>query len=122
MKHIALGMLRVAVLALCACGSSESTNSVGSTAEAGAAAAISVSPAPVAVRAGDSKQLKAEVTMADGTKADISNNASTIWTSDDPQIATVDTSGTIVGVKGGQTSVKASFGGASTSVVVTVVP
>jgi uncharacterized protein YjdB len=122
MKHIAIGLLSVAALAFYACGGDDSTNTVGPTAEAGAAATISVSPNPAAIRAGDSKQLKAEVTLADGSKADVSSDATTVWTSDNPQTATVDAKGNIVGVSGGATHVNVTFGGATTSVLVTVVP
>ena len=121
MKHVAIGMLGVAVLALCACGSDDS-NAVVITADAGNAAVLSVSPSPMALRVGDSKQLKAEVVRADGSTADVSSDTGTVWKSDDPATATVDASGNVLGVKGGQTNVSASFGGATRSVLVTVVP
>jgi len=76
----------------------------------------------MALRVGESKQLKAEATLADGSKADITDNPATIWTSDDPQTATVDSKGNVVGAKGGLTNVSVSYGGATRTVVVTVVP
>jgi uncharacterized protein YjdB len=76
----------------------------------------------MALLVGDSKQLKAEATLADGSKQDVTDNPSTVWTSDDPQTATVDSKGNVVGVKGGVTHVNASFGGATQTVLVTVVP
>jgi uncharacterized protein YjdB len=111
-------MFAIAVLSLAACGSSETSGPV--TTQTGAT--LTVSPAPMAVRVGDSKQLSAVVTRADGSKTDVTSDPSIVWTSDDPSIATVDSKGNVLGVKGGQTNIHASFAGASLSALVTVVP
>jgi len=117
MKHVAIGGL-LAVLALCACGSDDSNPvNIQQT-----GTVLAVAPSPMALRAGETKKLNAEVRAADGSKTDVSSNPSTVWTSDDSTIATVDASGNVLGVKGGQTHIKTSYAGGTTSVLVTVVP
>jgi uncharacterized protein YjdB len=118
MKHVAIGTFAAAVLALAACGTSETSTPVVQT----MGATLTVSPAPMALRVGESKQLNATVTRADGSKTDVTSDPSIVWTSDDPQVATVDGSGHVLGVKGGQTKINASFAGAMLSALVTVVP
>jgi uncharacterized protein YjdB len=76
----------------------------------------------VAVLAGDHRQLAAVAVRADGTREDVTSAAGMVWASEDPQTATIDSNGNLVGVKAGSTHITASFGGATTSVVVTVVP
>ena len=122
MKHIVTGMLMVAVLGLCACSGDDTANNAGPTAEAGTTSTLSVSPNPMALSVGDSKQLKAEAVFADGSKEDVTENPSTIWTSNNPQTATVDSKGHVVGVNAGVTNVNVSFGGANRTVPITVLP
>jgi uncharacterized protein YjdB len=119
MKAVAFGILLFCVLA-CACGSSE-TPALNPTLDGGTAVAVTIAPNPVALSKGQSTQLTAVVTNADGSMADITSNLTVLWTTNNPQIATVDQTGRVVGVQSGQTKINILFGGKSTSVVVSVV-
>jgi uncharacterized protein YjdB len=119
MKHFAMGMFLGAVLSVCACGTSETSTPVVQNT---GGATLTVTPAPMALRVGETKQLKAEVTRADGTKVDVTSDPNIVWMSDDPKTAVVDNKGNVLGVSGGQTHIHASFGGGDLSALVTVVP
>ena len=67
-------------------------------------------------------QLTAVATMPDGTKHDVTKSSTTNWDIDNPQTATVNKSGVVVGVNVGVTKVKASYQGATTTVSCTVTP
>jgi uncharacterized protein YjdB len=120
MMKVSVGVLLIAVLAPCACGSSE-TPALVPTSDAGTVVAISVAPNPVEISAGQSTQLVAVITNTDGSLADITTNPATLWSTNDPQIATVDLNGRVTGTRAGQTKINVFFGGKSTSVVVAVV-
>lgn len=98
-------------LAVAACGSTTSSPAVST---------IAVSPSPCAVGRSDSRQLTALATLPDGTKQDITKNEETQWSTGNPQTATVNATGVVVGVNAGVTKITASYLGASGSVECTV--
>jgi uncharacterized protein YjdB len=120
MRNVAIGMLLLSVLAPFGCASTE-TPKLTPTLDAGTAVAITIAPNPVGISVGQSAQLAAVVTNADGSLADVTSNPATLWTTNDPGIATVNLTGRVVGVTTGQTKINVLFGNQSTSVVVTVV-
>ena len=79
-------------------------------------------PNPIFIGKGDSKQAEALIVMSDGTKKDVTDNAQIKWQSDNPKTATVDAKGKVVGVEMGITKIKASYGGHTSSIEVTVGP
>jgi hypothetical protein len=106
-----------------ACSSTSSTKPAAApTAPAESVAALTVSPNPVVVSKGNSKQVSAVATLANGSKKDVTDDPATTWTSENTKTATVDPGGHVVGVGIGVTTVKASFAGATSSVKVTVTP
>jgi len=107
---------------MAACSSTSSSNLAAATADASTTSTLSVAPNPAIVSKGNSTQLTAVATLADGTKRDVTTDPATIWASDNTQTATVDAEGLVVGVSIGVTSVGASFGGATSAVAVTVTP
>jgi uncharacterized protein YjdB len=109
---LSIAALGVAVAA-CASTSSSSSSTVS---------AIAVSPSPCTVGRTDSRQLTALATLPDGTKQDITSNEATQWSSANPQTATVNAAGVVVGVNAGITRITANYMGASGSVECTVGP
>jgi hypothetical protein len=101
------------------CGS-KSSNVAAPTADSASVSALSVAPDPVAVPKGGSKQLRATATLGDGSKKDVSSDSH--WSSDNPQLATVDDKGMVVGAGVGVTKIRAEYGGASGTSTVTVTP
>jgi hypothetical protein len=79
-------------------------------------------PNPIFIGKGDSKQAEALVVMSDGTKKDVTDSAKVKWQSDNPKTATVDAKGKVVGVEMGITKIKATYGGKTSSIEVTVGP
>jgi minor extracellular serine protease Vpr len=82
--------------------------------------AISLSPSPCVLSRTNSKQLTAHATMPDGTKRDVSGEAS--WKTDNPNTVTVDKSGVVVGVNVGVTKITVMFEGATGTEECTVTP
>ncbi|MYA63311.1 MAG: Ig domain-containing protein [Gemmatimonadetes bacterium] len=83
-----------------------------------AAAAITVAPDSVPLtELGETAQLTAEVTDANGN---VIANATVSWSSGDEAVATVDAAGLVTAVANGSTSVTATAGGHSASAAVTV--
>ncbi len=80
----------------------------------------SLPPDPCAVGRTDSVHLSALATLPDGTKKDITTDSE--WSTANSNTATVDSSGTVVGVNAGVTSITASYSGATGSVDCTVGP
>jgi hypothetical protein len=100
-------------LPLAACGSSTPSSSVS---------AIAVSPDPCAVGRTDSVQMRAEATMPDGSKSDITSAAGATWSSGNTNVLTVNGSGVVVGVNPGVTSVNVAYHGATGTIDCTVGP
>lgn len=73
--------------------------------------AIELSPSPCVVSRTGSKQLTAHATLPDGTKRDITSDAS--WSTDNEHTATVSKSGMLVGVNGGVTKITVTYEGAT---------
>jgi hypothetical protein len=95
------------------CGSSTSSPTVS---------AIGVSPDPCAVGRTDSIQMKAQATMPDGSKEDITTASGVRWSSGNTSTLTVNQSGVVVGVNAGVTSVEVAYSGATGSIDCTVGP
>ncbi len=85
--------------------------------QASAPASISVSPSSVTVTAGSSQAVSA--TVFDQNSQPMSGQA-VVWTSADPTVAAVDSSGNITGVTAGTTTVTAACGSLNAAVNVTV--
>jgi acetyl esterase/lipase len=85
----------------------------------GAPARIAVAPATPGVAAGETLQLQASVTDAEGNPVP---GASATWAISDSTVATVSSSGVLTGRRTGTTTVTVSAGGATTSLTVTVTP
>jgi uncharacterized protein YjdB len=100
-------------LAAAACGSSTSSAQVS---------AIGVSPDPCAVGRTDTQQMSATATLTDGTKQNISSDQGARWSSANTGTATVSSSGVVVGVNAGVTSITIAFEGATGSLDCTVSP
>jgi len=101
----------LACASACSGGSSTSSSTVS---------AIAISPDPCAVGRTDSVQLSAMATLPNGDKMAISSDA--VWSTANSNTATVDSSGVVVGVNAGVTSITASYSGATGSVDCTVGP
>jgi uncharacterized protein YjdB len=69
---------------------------------------VEVSPAVVTIGVGATATLQAFAVFADGTQADVST--SSIWSSADSAVSTVDPTGSVTGVAAGRTSVSATYG------------
>ena len=95
------------------CGSSTSSPTVS---------AIGVSPDPCAVGRTNSIQMKAQATMPDGSKKDITEASGVEWSSGNTNTLTVNQSGVVVGVNAGVTAVDVSYQGATGSIDCTVGP
>jgi len=116
MRHLPSFAFAVSVLSLAfasACSSGSSTSSA-------TVSAIAVSPNPCAVGHTDSVQMSALATLPDGTKKDITGSAT--WATDNSNTATVNGTGTVVGVNAGVTAISASYQGAEGKVDCTVGP
>ena len=103
----------VAAMLAAGCGSSTSSPTVS---------AIGISPDPCAVGRTDSIQMKAQATLPDGSKQDITAASGVEWSSGNTSTLTVNESGVVVGVNAGVTSVKVAYSGATGSVDCTVGP
>jgi uncharacterized protein YjdB len=79
---------------------------------------IAVSPASPSVALGASLQLTATGTYADGSTHDITAQAT--WTSASSQIASVNASGVVLGLRGGTSAIMAAAGGVSGTTTLTV--
>ncbi len=102
-------------------GVSASTNSFHVLSNA--LSSISLSPTNPSVLAGNTLQLTATGTYADGTTSDVSS--SVIWTSSNPALLTISSTGVATAFSTASpatSTVTATFGGASTSFSVTVLP
>jgi len=77
---------------------------------------VLVSPAEVSLFEGDALKLEAQPVDEDGNAVD----ADVSWSTDDPDIAEVDASGTVSARRGGSATITASAGGTSGSASVTV--
>ena len=82
--------------------------------------AIGLSPSPCVLSRTNSKQLSARATMPDGTKRDVTADAS--WKTDNANTATVDKSGVVVGVNMGVTKITATYEGATGTEECTIAP
>lgn len=78
---------------------------------------ITVAPAVLEIRTGQSRQLIASLTGPDGVALP---GRSVQWSSEDPQVALVDASGTVVAIGIGQTRINARADGVTGSALVTV--
>lgn len=78
---------------------------------------LTVSPTSLRMRAGETAQVTATATFADGTTQDVTADAT--WTSADEAVATVD-AGLVTGVAGVRTTVTASYGSFEATVAVQV--
>lgn len=76
---------------------------------------VSVTPTTASVEVGGTTNLNASVTMSDGS----AYSGSTVWTSSDTSVATVE-NGVVTGVKAGTATITATAGGKSDSVEITV--
>jgi trimeric autotransporter adhesin len=105
-SFISLASLAAPIIfaALAACTSNAQTPN-------SAVSAVTVSPNPCGVAHASSQQMSAQATLADGSKEDITTNAT--WTSSNTSVATVDSSGNVVGVSGGTVTITAAFDGAN---------
>jgi uncharacterized protein YjdB len=79
---------------------------------------ISVSPSPVNIRKGDTKQLSVTARFSDSSSESITTKAT--YSSDNPSIATVSSTGLITGKAIGVTTVRVTYSGKSQSVTVNV--
>jgi uncharacterized protein YjdB len=79
-----------------------------------------VSPSPCGVGRTDSVQMSAIATFPDGTKQDVTSISA--WSTANSQTATVNPTGTVVGVNAGSTSITAAYGGATGDIDCTVAP
>jgi len=132
MRHIAVVAV---VFGLAACGSSSTTPSTAATAtastssgstsgsqsSAGSPGTVIVRRSPTAsVTAGDQSQGLALVVLATGENSTVTNQAT--WSTADPSIATVNSSGLISFVATGTTDIRATYNGVVGSLQVSVLP
>lgn len=80
------------------------------------AASIAVTPATAALDAGETQQLKAEMTDQKGNVTDVTNFVT--WSSDTPANATVSPEGLITSVNGGAATITGQLHGQSDTCVV----
>jgi len=66
--------------------------------------------------------MKAEATMPDGSKKDITTGSGVQWSSGNTGTLTVNQSGVVVGVNAGVTAVEVTYSGATGSIDCTVGP
>ena len=121
-SHVRSGSVRSvgvlgALLALLSCGEGVTPPPPPPPAPPPQPATVTLEPDPVTVVAGDTVRMRARV--LDDRARPISE-APVTWTSDDPSVATVDTTGLVTGLKEGELSVSATSGPASGSALVTV--
>ncbi|MEO8878070.1 MAG: Ig-like domain-containing protein [Polyangiaceae bacterium] len=112
LTHFAYGALALSIAFAASGCSADSTTSSATV------SAIAVSPNPCAVGHTDSIQMSALATLPDGTKKDITSDAT--WATNNSNTATVSDKGTVVGVNAGVTSISASYQGAEGKVDCTV--
>jgi hypothetical protein len=110
----------LSILVLSALLASAAACSSGSSTSSSTVSAIALSPDPCAVGRSDSIHMSALATLPDGTKKDVSSEAD--WTTANSNTATVDSSGVVVGVNAGVTSITAAYSGATGSLDCTVGP
>lgn len=79
---------------------------------------VSVSPSAPGLSIGGTVQLKASAAFPDGTTQDVTNSAT--WTSSNPAIATVSTSGLVTAKGSGQATISATYSGLTGHSLVTV--
>ena len=80
---------------------------------------ITLTPNPIRLQMGSSSQIKATATHPDGTSTDISNQV--VWSSSNPSVATVSSTGLVTAISSGSTNITATSGSITSAVdVVTV--
>jgi len=116
--------LIVASTVTMACGGSSSpTNPIAATPTSASGAGVTsvlVEVPRATVTAATAMFATATANYSDGTTADITSHTSTTWSSSATAVATVSTSGRVVGVSAGTTTISAQHGGYTGSVAVTV--
>lgn len=94
---------------------------VGLTVTSAAVTGVDLIPSSLTLNEGDSAQLVAHASFADGTEGNIAGSCT--WTSDDGGVAQVDASGAVDGLRPGTTAVHATYQDLEiTPVAVEVVP
>jgi hypothetical protein len=96
-----------------ACGSSTSSTTVS---------AIALSPSPCGMTRTNSVQMSALATLTDGTKVDIGKSSSAVWSAANTDTATASSSGVVVGVNVGVTTITVAYLGATGSLDCTITP
>ena len=81
---------------------------------------ITLTPSTINIPRSGAKQLTATATYSDTTTSDITGRVT--WSSSAPTVATVSTSGLVLGVASGSSTISASLGTASTTAVASVTP
>ena len=81
---------------------------------------VSVTPATPSIGAGQTAQMQATATYSDSTTKDVTSSAT--WSSSNPSVATVSSSGLVTGVADGTSTIQAAYGGITGSTTVTVFP
>jgi hypothetical protein len=115
-----LGLVVALTLAITGVACSSAGSATPGTANPSDIVSLDVSSSLVVVRKGESKTLRATVTLADGTKKDVTGDVE--WKSDNPSTATVTEHGTVVGAGPGITTVTVTYKDQSTSAKITVMP
>lgn len=84
-------------------------------------ASITATPSPLRlVTVNEQKALRVEGTFEDGSTADLTRNPATMYTSSNPSVATVDSTGVVTAVANGSATITVRNGNISTTVPVTV--
>jgi uncharacterized protein YjdB len=79
---------------------------------------LQITPASPTLTVGSSQQLKVTATYTDGSNQDVTTSST--WTSTFPTIASVNTTGLVIGNASGSTTISASYGDQIIAVIVTV--
>jgi uncharacterized protein YjdB len=95
-----------------------STGTATLTVNSASLSSLAITPADGSVPVGVTQQLTATGTFSDGTSHDVTGLVT--WSSSDPSVATISTSGLATGVALGRATVTATFGALSGSTTLTV--